>query len=96
MKAKDKIKQIVDNLNTDMDSDSWEKLVKLAYWMGRESATKETSDKYVRLILLQNERAKKTRFKHLAKKIIGDQVHIYCPDYDGFYTGVFGNDETNL
>lgn len=98
MKAKDRIKQIVNNRDTDMseDSDTWEKLVKLAYWMGRESATKETSDKYVKLIAMQNERAKKTRFIHLARQIIGDQEYIYCPDYDGFYTGVFGNDNTNL
>ena len=98
MKAKDRIKQIVNNRDTDMseDSDTWEKLVKLAYWMGRESATKETSDKYAKLIAMQNERAKKTRFIHLARQIIGDQEYIYCPDYDGFYTSVFGNDKTNL
>lgn len=70
MKAKDKIKQIVNNRDTDMseDSDTWEKLITIAYWMGRESATKETSDKYAKLIAMQNERAKKPDSSILPKK----------------------------
>lgn len=96
MTTKERIMQIVNNIHTDMEADTMEKLICVAYWIGRESATKETSDKYVKLIAMQNERAKKTRFIHLARQIIGDQEYIYCPDYDEFYTGVFGNDNTNL
>lgn len=96
MTAKERIMQIVNNLHTDMESDTMEKLICMAYWIGRESATRETSDKYKALISAQNERAEKSRYKHFAKSIIGDQKYIYCSDYAGEITSTFGNDITNL
>lgn len=95
MTAKERIMQIVNN-RTNMDADTAEKLIYLAYYIGRESATKETSDKYNALIAAQNERAEKSRYRHFAKSIIGDQKYIYCSDYAGEMTSIFGNDITNL
>lgn len=96
MTTKERIMQIVNNIHTDMEADTMEKLICVAYWIGRESATKETSDKYNALIATQNERAEKSRYKHFAKSIIGDQKYIYCSDYAGEMTSIFGNDITNL
>lgn len=50
------IKNII-NTETEMDKDSIEKLVKIAYYMGREEAAREVSDKYSDHIAEQKQRA---------------------------------------
>ena len=99
MTVKEKITSIVFASNQDgydMDTDDWRKLVAMAYYLGRESATKEVSDKYKELIHNQRKRASECRYKNMANKIIGNQDYIYFPDYAGDMTALFGSDETNL
>lgn len=95
MTAAERIREIVRS-NTDMDKDSLEKLVTLAYCMGREAATRETSDKYVALIADQRKRASECRYSKFASAVIGDESYIYSPDYAGEFTALFGSDETAL
>jgi hypothetical protein len=94
MKAKDLIKNVVSSC--DLNSDSVEKLIALAYYMGREEATREISDKYNALIKAQHDRANACRYRCMANKIVGDQDHIYSGDYAGEITNLFGGDETQL
>ena len=99
MTVKEKIMRIVfapNQAGYDMDVDDWRKLVAMAYYLGREIATKETSDKYKELIHNQRKRANECRYKNMANKIIGNQDYIYCSDYAGDMTALFGSDETNL
>ena len=69
-----------------------EKLIIMAYYIGKESATKDVSNKYNKLIKEQRERANKCRYNKMANKIIGNQNYIYSSDYDGGMTTTFGND----
>lgn len=99
MTVKEKIMNIVFASNHDgydMDTDDWRKLVAMAYYLGRENATKEVSDKYSELIHNQRKRASECRYKNMVNKIIGDRDYIYFSDYAGNMTSSFGSDETNL
>lgn len=99
MTVKEKIMSIVDNPEQrgyDMEIDNWQKLVAIAYYMGRESATKEVNDKYTKLIQEQRKRANECRYNKMANRIIGERDYIYCSDYAGEMTVIFGGDETNL
>ena len=80
----------------DMDTDTLDKLLTVAYMMGREEATREVSDRYNALIREQNERADLCRYHHLAHEIVGSVRYIYSPDYAMDYTATFGSDDTNL
>ena len=84
------------NLSLDMDNDTVDKLLTIAYMMGREEATREVCDKYNALIRDQYERADKCRYHNLAHEIVGNIKNIYFMDYAGDYTATFGSDETNL
>ena len=89
----EKIKEIIDS-NCDMDNvRSIDKLVTIAFYYGKEKATKEISDKYNSLIQVLRERAKNTRYHKLANSIIGDKNYIYSPDYAMEFTTLFGSDE---
>lgn len=90
----ERVKQCVDTF--DCEKDTVEKIIALAYYIGRESATTETSNKYKKLICEQKERADKCHYRHMAHKIIGDTDYIYCPDYGCEMTGMFGSDETMI
>ena len=90
----EKVKTCVEN--HDCDKDCVEKLIALAYFIGREEATKEVSDKYTALLSEQRERANNCRYKHLAHFVIGDTRYIYFPDYAQDMTATFGSDETNI
>ena len=99
MTVKEKIMSIVDAPNQDgydMDVDDWRKLVAMAYYMGRESATRNVSNQYNKLIQDQRKRASECRYSKMTNKIIGDKDYIYFPDYAGDMTAMFGSDETNL
>ena len=87
MTVLEKVKTCVNNL--ECDKDCVEKLIALAYYIGKEEATRDISDKY-------NERANACRYKHMAHFVIGDTKFIYSPDYAGDMTEAFGSDETNI
>lgn len=78
------------------DEDTLNKLVALAYEIGRESGVKEASDDYTALIASMRERANACRYPHMANAIIGDKNYIHHSLYAGDVTECFGSDETNL
>lgn len=82
--------------NHDMEVDSIDKIIAIAYMIGREQAAKEISDKYNDLIAQQNKRAENCRYHKMASEIIGEQKYIYSPWYDQTITNEFGNDNTNI
>lgn len=90
-------KTIKEQIN-DIISEQWDfdnplnKLVVMTYYIGRESATREVSDKYNAMIAQMRERAKKLRYHRLASAVIGDENYIYSPDYAGDMTSAFGGD----
>lgn len=90
----ERVKQIVREKSVDMESDSMEKLVYLAYYIGREEATREVSDRYKELIKGQRERAEKCRYHKMANDVIGNGLFVYSGDYAGDMTSMFGRDET--
>ena len=92
----DKIKAIVRDGTINLDEDSVEKLVYLAYWYGREQATRGVSERYNAHIAAQHERAEKCRYKHMARAIVGAEKYLYSLDYSAEMTVTFGNDKYNL
>ena len=91
---KERVEQALNNLNCDVDDVN--KVIALAYYMGRESATKEVSDDYTALIRAMRQRADECRYNRMAHGIIGTKNYIYHGDYDQAMTNTFGNDETNI
>lgn len=90
-----RIKEAVDNCK-DMEGDNLDKLLAVAYYMGREEATREVSDKYNAHLAAQHERAEACRYYKMAAAIVGPEKFLYCPDYAGEMSATFGNDATEL
>lgn len=82
--------------NFDAETDNIDKIIALAYYIGKEKATKEVSDEYKKLIQGQRNRANNCRYRHLANKVIGAQNYIYFDDYDCGMTEHFGDDVTQI
>lgn len=82
--------------SADMEVDNVDKLISLAYYMGRESATKEVCNEAKKIFEEQHERASESRYYMMAQKVVGGQTYIYHPDYAGDMTDMFGGDETSL
>lgn len=92
-------REFIDNAleqDVDMDRDSLQKLVSIAYFLGRERATREVSDKYNEHIAEQKRRAKECRYSHMAAEIVGDEDYIHTPDYAQSYSALFAGDEIDL
>lgn len=80
MNASERIFKAMSNVN--LDEDTVDRLIYLAWMMGREEATKEVSDKYTEVLKGQHERAKNCRYHNLAENIIGfSGDYIYFADY---------------
>ena len=71
---------------------SIEKMILLAYEIGREEATKEVSNAYANLLHKIRERADQCRYHHMVRRIIGDTKYIYHSDYAGRVAKEFGGD----
>lgn len=82
--------------NLDCNTDNIDKLIALAYFVGKERATKEVSDEYKKLLAEQRERAKNCRYHNMVAEIIGDKEYIYFCDYGCEMTGLFGSDNTEI
>lgn len=92
----EKIKQILNSEGV-MERDTWEKLVYLAYYMGRERATREISDKYAAHLAAQTARAESSRYHKMVSAILDNGPgFIYSGDYAGDFTTLFGSDKTSL
>ena len=99
MTITDRIKAIISTQHNSDNADTpatVEKMIAMAYYMGRESATKEISDEYRALIAAQRERANACRYSKMANAIIGDQDYIYSGDYRGEMTSIFGGDLADI
>ena len=94
MTIKQRIKKCLESFNC--DNDNLEKIVALAYYMGKERATREVSDAYKALLAEQRERAENCRYHNMAAEIIGDKKYIYFPSYSGEMSAIFGEDDTEL
>lgn len=95
MTINERVKFIVDSsveMEDGCNNATVEKMIYMAYFIGREQAAREVSDMYVKLIKEQRERANSCRFKHMANKIIGNKDYLYCSDYGMVMTRMFGND----
>lgn len=90
----ERIKKAVDNL--DCETDNIDKLIALAYYIGREDATREISDKYNAVLAEQRKRAGSSRFHNLANEIIGNTRYIHSSDYSQDMKTMFGSDKTKL
>ena len=80
----------------DYERDDIEKLIALAYYIGREEATHRVADAYTAHIAKQHERALASRYYRMAYEIVGPEEYIYMSDYSGIMTETFGDDETEL
>lgn len=83
-------------LGSDLDEDSVGKLIAIAYYIGREEATKRIIDRHNEIINEQRKRAAKSRYHNFADSIIGDCPFIYSGDYSGNVTATFGSDATSV
>lgn len=90
----ERIRKSVANLNC--EEDNLDKLIALAYYIGREEATREVSDKYNAVLLEQRERADACRYHKFAHQIIGSVRYIHTGDYSQDMKTMFGSDETAL
>lgn len=95
MKIKDRVMNTLTG-EWDMENDNMDKLIIMAYYMGREHVAKKLCDMHAALYNEQMERARKSRYHHMAEVIIGDVSQIYSSDYAQDMTETFGNDETQL
>lgn len=94
MTIRERVKIALDNC--DCEQDNLDKIIALAYYMGREKATREISDKYNAVLAEQRKHAESCRYHKMAAAIVGDTHYIYSGDYSGDMTATFGNDETEL
>jgi len=88
---------VEDNPNV-ADPDNIRKLIAMAYYMGRETATREICDRHNQQMTDMRKRADTCRYHIMANAIIGDRTadQIYSGDYAGEMMGTFGADEINL
>jgi hypothetical protein len=92
MTVKERIKKAIENV--DMEIDSIDKLITLAYYMGKEQAAKEVCDNARQIFTEQKKKAKESRYHNFAMAIQGNIDYIYHPDYAGDMTAEFGSDRT--
>lgn len=95
MKLTERVRYSLEH-HDEMQQDTIDKLISYAYYMGREEATKDISDKYNAMIQQMRKRAKACRYNRMADKIIGTRDYIYSIDYSQDMILAFGDDETKL
>lgn len=73
-----------------------DKLILIAYYLGREDATRKVCDDYNELIDEMLKRAEQSRYHKLAHDIIGEKHYVYESDYSGTVHEAFGNDPADI
>lgn len=98
MTIAERVRSIVDSRVdlTDEVPAGIEKMIYMAYYMGREDATREISDRYNALLREQRQRAQECRYHNLAAAIVGDAEYIYSSDYAAGMTSTFGGDPADV
>lgn len=71
---------------------SVEKMIIMAYYIGKEEATRKVSDAYAAHIAAQHQRAASCRYHRMAAEVVGPERYLYEPDYAGNMTASFGSD----
>ena len=94
MTINERITNAIENFSA--DTDNIDKIIALAYFIGREDAAKELSDKVNAVFAEQKKRAKACRYSNMAMRVQGDIDHVYSQDYSQDMTTCFASDETNL
>ena len=88
------------NSEHDLESEnakaSVEKMIYLAYYIGREEGTRRTADLYTKLLAEQKERARQCRYSKMAMRVLGNREFIYQPDYRMDLTRTFGGDRADV
>lgn len=86
-RAAHSLKSRVDDAVSEKDvlygGDTYERLIAFAYHYGRETATREVSDKYAAHLKEIMTRAEGHRYALLLKKVIGEKDRLYFPEYAG-------------
>lgn len=95
MTIKERIKQAINNGEAFQD-DCIDKLIAMAYYIGKEEATKTICDKSQEVFASQVERAKECRYHKMAMQVQGDVKMISSYDYRQDMTKTFGDDETKF
>lgn len=75
---------------------SIEKMIIMAYYIGREEAVKEVANMYNEHIRKQVERAGACRYHNMAREVVGNEMYLYCSDYNAVMTTLFGNDKADI
>jgi len=80
------------------EHDSIDKIISLAYYIGKETATKDICDKHSRIFNECRKRAKQERYYNIANRVLGVNNNdiIYHSDYACDMKYTFGSDETNI
>ena len=94
MTINERIKQAIENFNG--DTDNIDKIIALAYFIGREDATKVLSDNVNAVFAQQKERAKACRYSKMAMRVQGNIDYVYSQDYSQDMKKCFASDVTNL
>jgi hypothetical protein len=92
MTVKERIEKALEN--REMETDSIDKIIALAYYLGREQAAKEVCNSAKQIFTEQQKRAAESRYHNFAMAIQGNINYIYHPDYAGDMTAEFGSDRT--
>lgn len=93
----ERVRQIVQSdIDLEVDTAGVEKLVYLAYYIGKEEATREVSDMYTSHIAEQRNRAESCRYHKMAQEVVGPETYLYHPDYSMPMTTVFGSDNADI
>lgn len=96
-----KIKDIINAMRSkdyelDLESDSIEKLIYLAYECGKSDGAQHSASLYNAELRNQKARALKCRYYYLAMRIQGDIEWVYDPYYSNTLYETFCDDETKL
>lgn len=95
MTIKEYVKNLVKNwpdMGDESEPASVEKMVLVAYYLGREQATREVSNKYNAHIAEQKKRASECRYHDMAAAVVGKENYLYSADYSMEVTSLFGSD----
>jgi len=92
MTAKERVLKALEN--SEFEVDNIDKIIALAYYIGKEQGVKEVCDSAKAIFTEQQKRAAGSRYHNFAMAIQGNINYIYHPDYAGDMTAEFGSDRT--
>ena len=92
--------ELIDRCTADksilFEGDTIARAIAVAYYVGRERATKEVSDAYRKKIREMHQKAQKSRYSALINDVIGDKDYLLFPDYTGRVTQELGCLKTDI